>query len=104
MQRLTQKDEQGNWCVKGLPWKAIYAGEVITENTEKRTYGAFFKLLKYEDTNRTPDQVQELSERDTAKRVELINNGEPVCPECGAKVFKHYAFCRDCGQRLKQED
>ena len=61
-------------------------------------------LAAYENTGLTPDQIQELKERDRAKERELINGGVPVCPVCGAKVFAHYAFCRDCGQRLKRED
>ena len=32
MGRLTEQDEQGNWCVKCLPWKDTYVGQVITEN------------------------------------------------------------------------
>lgn len=60
-------------------------------------------LAAYENTGLTPDQIMELKERDTAKERELINGGVPVCPVCGAKVFAHYDFCRDCGQKLKSE-
>lgn len=42
----------------------------------------------------------EALEKQLPKQPELINNGISVCKECGAKVFRHYAFCRDCGQRL----
>lgn len=48
------------------------------------------------------NRLMELKERDAAKRVLLINGGIPVCPECGAKVLKHYTFCKDCGQKLDQ--
>lgn len=48
------------------------------------------------------NRLMELKERVTAKRVLLINGGIPVCPECGAKVLKHYTFCKDCGQKLDQ--
>lgn len=51
---------------------------------------------------RTLPDLKEILERDTAKKVELINGGVPVCPECGAKVLKHYTFCKDCGQKLEQ--
>ena len=27
MSRLTQKDNSGNWSVKGLPWKDTYVGQ-----------------------------------------------------------------------------
>lgn len=61
-----------------------------------------FKI--YEVFGLTPEQILELKERDTAKKRELINGGIPVCPVCGAKVFAHYVFCKDCGQRLKQRE
>lgn len=60
------------------------------------------RLAEYEDTGLTPTEIMELKERDTAKRVLLINGGISVCPECGAKVLKHYTFCKDCGQKLEQ--
>lgn len=43
----------------------------------------------------------EALEKQLPEQPELINNGVSVCEECGAKVFRHYAFCRDCGQKLK---
>lgn len=100
MRRLTEQDEQGNWCVKGLPWKDTYVGQVITENTNQKIYGALCKLKDYEVSGLDPEEAYELAERNKAKKHELINNGISVCKECGAKVFIHYAFCRDCGQRL----
>ena len=42
----------------------------------------------------------EALEKQLPKKPELINNGISVCQECGAKVFRHYDFCRDCGQKL----
>ncbi len=30
---LTEKDGQGNWCVKGLPWKNLNVGTPITKET-----------------------------------------------------------------------
>ena len=49
MRRLTQKDEQGNWCLKGIRWEQLYAGQVITEEMYERLYGALRKLMEYED-------------------------------------------------------
>ena len=40
------------------------------------------KLTAYEDTGLTPEQVQKLKERNTAKKQEFINGGVPVCPVC----------------------
>lgn len=58
--RLTQRDDQGNWCVKGLPWKDTYEGQVVTRNTREKIYGALRKLYDYEEAGIDPDQVQEL--------------------------------------------
>lgn len=64
---------------------------------------ANMELKKYEDTGLTPEQVQQLKERDTAKRPERTNGGASVCQECGAKVLWCYNFCRCCGQRIDKE-
>lgn len=60
MGRLTQKDEQGNWCIQGLPWRDIYPGAVITRNTYERIYGVSQKLMEYEDTGLTPEQIRQI--------------------------------------------
>lgn len=62
MYRLTEKDEQGNWCLKGLPWKCLHLGEVITTTVHDRLYGALCKLKDYEDTGLSPDQIKEMDE------------------------------------------
>ena len=31
MKRLTEKDELGNWCLKGVRWEQLRAGQVITK-------------------------------------------------------------------------
>lgn len=58
-------------------------------------------LRDYEDTGLAPEQIMDLKERDTAKKIE-INAGIPTCPVCGRRIVKCYDFCPDCGQRLKQ--
>ena len=69
-------------------------------------------LADYEDTGLTPEQIQELKERDTAKapvkdtesRIRYTDSF--ICPNCG----KHFTgvgiaeFCYRCGQRLKWEE
>ena len=72
MSKLTKKDEQGNWCIRGLPWRDIYPGAVITRNTYERIYGASQKLMEYEDTGLTPEEINALRER------EAHNNWIPV--------------------------
>lgn len=62
MNRLTQKDEQGNWSLKAVPCEIMYEGQVITKELWERLYGALWKLMEYEDTGLTPEQVERLKE------------------------------------------
>lgn len=68
------------------------------------------KLKAYEDTGLTPEQVQQLNERDTEKKPIEINcskdfNGNVYamsgkCPNCNGVVSGRMRFCDECGQRL----
>ena len=69
MSSLTQKGEQGNWCLKGLPWGQLYVGQVITQEVSEKLYGALWKLMEYEDTGMTPEQVEELNTFDGSQAV-----------------------------------
>lgn len=105
MNRLTQTDDIGNWLLEGLPWKDTYVGQVITKNTSEKIYAALCKLKDYEDTVLTPNQVQELKERDTAKNpITYSGTNRADCTICGATVRgigKPFGeFCGKCGQRL----
>ena len=72
------------------------------------------RLTEYEDTGLTPERVQQLKERDTAKRpikTKGLKNfhgniykvvGE--CSNCGCGVNSFTMFCNYCGQRLKWEE
>lgn len=35
MNRLTQKDGQGNWSLRGVPWEHLYEGKIITKELWK---------------------------------------------------------------------
>lgn len=66
---------------------------------------ANMRLKKYEDTGLTPEQVQQLKERDTAKKpITYSGTNRADCPICGATVRgigKPFGeFCGKCGQRL----
>lgn len=68
---------------------------------------ANMRLKKYEDTGLTPEQVQQLKERDTAKKP--IKNGAKFTPiyeypVCGCKDVSWQSFCDECGQRLDWSD
>ena len=62
MQRLTEKDDLGNWCLKGVRWEQLRAGQVITKEVSERLYGALCKLKDYEDTGCIPDGIADLVE------------------------------------------
>lgn len=92
MERLTQ------WIDEG---KAIPRVDLRRCGHERCTT----QLAKYEDTGLTPDEINTLRERDTAKAPEEFDGYWFKCPSCG-----NYAggirgnFCHVCGQRLKWED
>lgn len=90
---------------KEILGNAITVSEIIQQFLD--FYEAQCDESRIEDavllTNEEAGKWRKLKERDTAKK-KVINGGMPVCPVCGAKVFAHYWFCRDCGQRLKWED
>lgn len=50
MGRLTIKDEQGNWALKGVKWNQLHVGETITQQVQEKIYGALAKLKDYEDS------------------------------------------------------
>lgn len=60
MERLTQKDEQGNWSLRGVPWEQLHEGQIITNDLYERLYGALWKLMEYEDTGLMPEEVEEI--------------------------------------------
>lgn len=72
MSRLTEKDEQGNWALKGVPWKSLHEGQVITKDVQERIYGALFKLMEYEDIGLSPDDLKyaEYALEDAAEEIE----------------------------------
>ena len=62
MNRLTQKNDRGEWSLKGVSWKQLMTGEKITRITNSLLYGALYKLMRYEDTGLSPDQIKEMDE------------------------------------------
>ena len=49
MGRLTVRDNQDYWTLKGVPWKSLCEGQVITKDVQERITGALCKLKDYED-------------------------------------------------------
>ena len=67
-------------------------------------------LAAYENTGLTPDQIQELKERDTAKAPTEVDEyfGYFECPNCGMAIYasdrpESHKYCLNCGQKLKWE-
>ena len=62
MNRLTEKDNQGNWSLKGVKWEQLHEGATLTEELWRKLYGALWKLMEYEDTGMNPDDVVRLND------------------------------------------
>lgn len=78
MSRLTEKDEQGNWALKGVSWKSLHEGQVITKDVQDRLYGALWKLMEYEDIGLSPDDLKyaEYALEDAAEEIEEYSGME----------------------------
>lgn len=72
MKRLTQKDEQGNWCLKGVSWEQLHEGQVITKPLRERLYGALWKLMEYEDTGLAPEDVERVNDFEKTQVAHLL--------------------------------
>lgn len=89
-------------CEKECP-DGIYADNAACMCTASKM--AMKRLLEYEDTGLTPEQIRELKERDTAKEPEGFDGHWFKCPRCGKYVGGLKGnFCHVCGQQLKWED
>lgn len=62
MGRLTQRDDQGNWCLKGVKWEQLRAGSVITKDVAEKLYAALCKLKDYENTDLNPEEVERVND------------------------------------------
>lgn len=72
MKRLTQKDEQGSWCLKGVSWEQLHEGQVITKPLWERLYGALWKLMEYEDTGLAPEDVERVNDFEKTQVAHLL--------------------------------
>ena len=72
------------------------------EETLKEMQG----IVNILDTGLTPDEINALRERDTAKAIVVddMTNGIKLysCPRCDMPVHEKDNFCPECGQRLKR--
>lgn len=61
-ERLTVVDCFGNWQLKGVRWCDLYVGMEITRDVHEKIYAALQKLLMYEDTGLSPEEVEHLKD------------------------------------------
>ena len=116
---LTQRDEQGNWSLKGVSWNKLRPGSILDNKTRERLYGALWRLMEYEDTGLDPEQVRELAERNRAVKPKTDTLDKPAqigkitfregtsihhCPNCGRLISISNKFCQECGQMIRWED
>ncbi len=59
MSRLTQKDERGRWCLKGMTRDDFSIGKMFTGKVHRGIWAVIMKLKEYEDTGCTPEQIRE---------------------------------------------
>lgn len=71
MSRLIETDSQGNWALSGVAWKSLYAGQIITDGMWEKLYGALWKLMEYENTGFSPDQISDMCDLYDEKCEEL---------------------------------
>ncbi len=111
MERITKRIDETHACYaiceKECP-DGIYEDNPACKCTA--SHMALKRLLEYEDTGLTPEEIMELKERDTAKPpIDIEDNyGFFVCPSCGNSIyasddFESHKFCLNCGQRIKWE-
>ena len=119
MNRLTERFNNGQAAVMGCGENCKYDYKYCRNHYEEcpEINKIYERLAEYEDTGLTPEQIMELKERDTAKKMlpltykPLLEAGwRYECPNCGCAVgeniyhpdvTKDYEYCSMCGQKLE---
>ena len=119
MGNLIERNESGEWNLRGVPWKCLGEGSVITKEVRERLYGALCKLLDYEKTGLSPEEVRNAAEKQKSKRVIKkvqdtdLNIGTLTfkagtktywCPICKRPITGADHYCRWCGQKIDWEE
>ena len=60
MYRLIEKDAQGNWCLRDVPWSALKPGAEVSRKIYEKLYVALWKLMDYEDTGLSPERIHKM--------------------------------------------
>lgn len=108
MGRLTEQDECGNWMLKGVAWKELYEGQVITSKLRSYLYGALCKLKDYENTGLDPIQIERMDQMylEKCKEVncsekenrwipvtERLPENEDIVLVTVSGLYNHLTFC-----------
>lgn len=107
MERVTKRIDETHACYAICERKCpdgIYDDNPACMCTA--SFEALKRLVQYEDTGLTPEQIRELKERDTARAPEPAPLGMDgmVCPACGKKALPWDRFCGECGQRFWEDE
>lgn len=98
MERLTHKRVNG---IKTGYWSASKKEELVQ------------RLVEYENTGLTPEQVQQLKKLNTPIRPDFEGDGYTdgelvydtwICPNCETSYkvdYDRYFYCPNCGQKIK---
>ena len=69
---LIEVDDNGKWRLKGVEWKQIAPGAVITKKIWEKLYGALWKLKDYEDTGLSPEEVESVNDFEKSQTYRVI--------------------------------
>lgn len=106
MERLTRTIKVSNTSIV-VYTKGKYEDTTAAEMEYEDVRNVMRRLSEYEETGLTPERIEELDERDTAKAMIITGFNYAIgckvgeCPKCGAMTRDYLRFCGDCGQRLK---
>lgn len=75
--RLTEMDENGNWCLRDVQWQDLRTGAVLTSRISDILYAALGKLHDYEETGFLPDEICALAETAAQQEETAAQNDLP---------------------------
>lgn len=77
---------------------------IVGHEEREETLNDMQGIIDILDTGLTPEEINALRERDTAKAPEKLSGYWFKCPSCGLHIGRmEDNFCPECGQRLKRE-
>ena len=83
---------------------------IVAKEDREETLKRMHEISELLDTGLTPEQIQELKARNTAKAATITGYNRAIgckvgeCPKCGTMTRDYMNFCSDCGQRLRWEE